>query len=71
MNNKNKLQALSVSIINGQTFWQSKVGSEIEVIKHAKRYLKRKADLIIYDISEENNCKFVRHISYADLLNIC
>lgn len=65
----NKYQAFTVSIKDGSTYWQNKTGSINEVINHAKKFTKRKADLIIYNITDPNNCVFIKHISHKELNN--
>jgi hypothetical protein len=62
---KKEYQALSIDSFNGKTYWHSKTGTEEEVLKHAKRYCRRSADLIIYDtgkIRSENKIKFYKSI---------
>ena len=64
-----KYQGFTVKLSTGKTYWHSKVGSEQEVINHAKRYCHSKSDLIIYDVSHDIikkniNCKFHKHLPY-------
>jgi len=62
-------QGFTVRLSDGKTYWHSKVGSEQEVINHAKRYCHSTSDLIIYDVSyditnKKINCKFHKHLPY-------
>ena len=58
---KKEYQAFTIDKYDGKTYWHSKRGSEHEVMKHAKRYCQKSADLIIYDVSN-SKIQFHKHI---------